>query len=483
MSMLAFFIGITMTTTIGWLLLAVSEGRSPVLGRAERVAYALVFGPTAAMFVVFLCHIYGLTKLNLSGFLVPQIVMILILGIAAWKRGAFVRGQSVALFVPKKIYPLGMTFGIALLCVWTALKIIAGSYDLVSVPTYWDDSFNNWNMRAKMFTVTEVLTLEIPGGNGVTMSAQGVGSYPPMVPLMKTWVSVLRGRWHEGLANGIHVVWFLGLIGVLYFTLRRFVDPLLSALGIWALVSLPLVLIHGSNPYADIVVAAHIVVAVAALLGLKKAIKRDTVLTWSTLFFLSLALLVFTKNEGLVLHLPLLLLTAVAFSIRRNNLVSLADHRRAITNGFLIVATVVLPWVLFKWSEGLTFGNAKAVGEFSLAFNPHVPKAIWLHLSHQPNWLLLPLVLPLAFIAAGKKFWTSPEACIGAFVLAEISVQCLIFLFVPNLGTEAVNQTGISRGLLHIMPVAILLLFLLLRGILKRAMLTSDGVAPIPDMR
>lgn len=459
MNLLAFIFGISITTCLGWLLLAAIEGTKPVLSSGERLSFSVILGPTFSMFIVFVSHIVGLTSLNLAGFLAPLAIAFFILAIVAWKRGSLRFTSDVRPHASAVMYPTWMKIGVLLLCLWTAVKIIAGAYDLVSVPTYWDDSFNNWNMRGKIFFVTQKLTLEIPAGNGVTTSADSVSSYPPMLPMTKTWLSVIRGEWSEPLINGVHLTWFFGLLSALYLILRRSFDRLLSALGIWACVSLPLVLIHGSNPYADIFVASHLLVAIGCLLGIRNAVSAHDVTTWTRLFFVTLGLLALTKNEALVLHIPLLVLAALTFDIRRKNLVSPADHRKTILIGLCSALALVLPWVLFKWTHGLTFGNAKALSGFSIAFNPLVLKAIWFHVTSEPNWLLLPLILPLALWAAGKRFWRTPEAVLGAFVIAEITLQFCVFLFVPSLGTEAIFQTGLSRGLLHIAPLAILLVF------------------------
>ncbi len=470
--MLAFIISVGITTLLGWLSVGLLQRKTPVLGRAEHIVWGITLGPTIGMFSVFLCHVLGLTRLNLTGFLVPQLFLIVILGTISW-RVQLLNCHNSASFVTHIPRPRWMTVGVALLCVWTAIKIAAGSYDLLSVPTYWDDSFNNWNMRGKIFFVTEELQLEIPIGNGVISTGTSVSSYPPMLPLMKTFVSVLQGTWSEPLVNSVHLIWFFGLLSSLYFTLRRSFDPLLSAFGIWAFVSLPLVLIHGTNPYADIVVAAHILLATSALLGLSTAHISREIMSWTKLFFLSLGLLVFTKNEALLLHAPLLLLTAFVCAFRQRNVVTWQQYRATAMFGCSLFLIFVLPWLSFKWMNGLTFGNAKSVSTVSIALNPTVLKAIWFHLTHEPNWLLLPLVLPLSLLAAGRRFWSSPEAPLAVFLLADIVLQFSLFLMVQSLATEAIQQTGLSRGLLQIMPVAILILSFALRdAIFSRAKTT-----------
>lgn len=467
MNILAFVIGVGITTSVGWLLIAIIEGKNPVLTVAERITFAIILGPTLGMFIVFLTHIAGLTRLHLTGFLVPLVIAIVLLTVGAWKRGGLRFTSDVQTVRNTVVYPTWVKTGVVLLCLWTALKIIAGTYSIVSVPTYWDDSFNNWNMRGKIFFVTQELTLEIPAGNGITTAAEGVSSYPPMLPMMKTWLSVIRGEWSEPLVNGLHLIWFFGLIAAVYLLLRRSFDWVVSSLGVWACVSLPLMLIHGTNPYADIFVAAHIVVVMTCVLGIRRATFAEGRAPWIYLFFISIGLLALTKNEALVLHIPLLLLSALLLGIRPNVLGSWSSDKKAIFIGLSGALALALPWIFFKWANDLTFGNAKSLSGISLSFNPVVIKAIWFHLTSEPNWLLLPLALPLSLVAAGKRFWLTPEAVIAAFVFADITLQFCLFIMVPSLGNEAINQTGLSRGLLHIAPLAIILVIFAMQSALR----------------
>lgn len=467
MNILAFVVGIGITTSVGWLLLATIEGRKSILSTGERISFAVILGPTFGMFIVFLSHVVGLTRLNLTGFLAPLAITILLLTIGAWKRGGLRFSSHVRPLANVVANPTWMKVGILLLCIWTALKMIAGAYSLVSVPTYWDDSFNNWNMRGKIFYVTQELVLEIPAGNGVITAADGVSSYPPMLPMMKTWLSAIRGEWSEPLVNGLHLIWFFGLIAAVYLLLRRSFDWVVSSLGVWACVSLPLVLIHGTNPYADIFVAAHIVLVMTCILGMRRAASAEDRAPWIYLFFVSIGLLALTKNEALVLHIPLLSLSALLFGNRPNTLRQWSIHKKTILIGLSSALALALPWILFKWTNGLTFGNAKSISGTSLSFNPVAMKAIWFHLTSQPNWLLLPLALPLTLVAAGKRFWATPEAVVAVFVLANIALQFSLFILVPSLGNEAINQTGLSRGLLHIAPLAIIVLFFAMRSALS----------------
>ncbi len=221
MDLIVFIIGVGIPIVIGWLALLLLERHEPVLAPGERWFWAMTLGPTLLMLIVFVCHIVGVTKLNLVGFLVPAVGSLLVLGMLCMRSGTLaVRSFSPPLAVSRRLSRLTIV-AIALLTLWTVVKVFAGAYELVTVPTYWDDSFNNWNMRGKIFFEHQRIELTIPIGNGTIQTEGGVSSYPVALPMLKTWVSVLRGQWHEPIVNGLHLLWIVGLSGCFYFALRR----------------------------------------------------------------------------------------------------------------------------------------------------------------------------------------------------------------------------------------------------------------------
>ena len=456
MNLLAAIPGILLPAAIGWLTVGLIAHRA-VLTKMEHASWSLILGPTLSMLVVFLLAGAGLTNFSLAGFLVPLILLLLILGGLAWKRRCLLPAYTVP--APFTLPTGWVRYAVIIFGLWTALKLLAGAYDLASVPTYWDDSFNNWNMRGKIFYEMQLPVLEIPVGNGVVQTAQGVSSYPPSLPLFKTWLSVIRGSWQEPLVNGVHLVWLAGLLLTFYVTLRRRYDALTALFGTCLLVSLPLVLIQSMNPYAEIFVASHLLLTVTALFHAAEAEEEGHAGAWMRLSGLSLGLLLFTKNEATVLYAPILLALAALTltTLRRRGI----DVRKTAIAALALFALLALPWIAFKWMNGLTFGNAKAVSGVALGFSGKALFAIWHHLSHEPNEMLLPLALPLALLASGRKALRMPEAVLTLFVIGAVGLQLLLFLFVGALETEAVMQTGLSRGLVQVSPVALLLLILL----------------------
>lgn len=467
MILLILLIGFGLLGTLGWCALRVTEGDAPVLSRAERVVWSLTLGPTLGMLLIFLVHWTGLVQLDIWGYVLPILAAIgVLLGICAKRRLSLL--PRVATHKSDQTAGAAARWAIGILLVWTLVKVVAGSYDLVSVPTYWDDAFNNWNMRGKMFYVQHALVLEIPLTKLETQSAAGVSSYPPTVPMLKAMLSSLRGEWSESLVNSVHAVWYVLLLAVFFLLLRRFTGSTVSGLGVYLLASLPLVLIQGMNPYADVFLALHLLLVMSGLLAVAHADDARAIRSWSALTCLAVGLFVFTKNEALLLYAPLCAIALLWILWRkRSHLGGKRALVRTVSLGLSIVLALVLPWLAFKWTHGLSFGNAKSVSGLAIAFNAKAVHAIWYQLMQEPNFLLLPLVFVLSPLYGWKHLKDPILAVPAALTVLAFLEQSAIFVFTP-LANEAIMQTGVARGQVHIAPIGLLFVVLVWERMLRK---------------
>lgn len=473
MILLWLLLGSLLPALLGWLLLRLLEGRSPVLLRIERIALGFLLGLTLTMFVTFSANVAGLLTFTRMGFLAVQIALVALLFVARfiqWKQlpaqSAISNQQSAmhppSLPVPRA--PLWIKASLAAAIFWTFLKILSGALILISTPAYFDDTLKNWNYRAKVFVQTGVMDA-VPDSAGVVSP---LASYPPTVSLSKTWLTVLSARWNEGLVNLPHVLWFLCAITLLIAALRRRVPGTWALAGGLLFANLPLTLLHGVNAYADVFVSAHLFAAVSALtFGLTEqdAARRSSFLRLGAL---ATALLVFTKNETLLLYLPLLLallIVGLGF-LRRAGRVSRREIKTACAWYAGWITVIALPWLIYKWSHGLTFGNAKAISGTVIGWQPGVLRALGINLFFEGNWHLLFPVLLLLIVARGRSALRSTLAPLLLFVLAAITLQLLLFLM-TSLSVEALMQTGIGRGIVQLSPVMVLLIVLWVRNVFR----------------
>ena len=317
MMFLWLLLGLALPTLSGWLLLSILEGKSPVLQPVERVALGFLLGTTLLMFLSFLGNgVLGIPLTRLGFFGIQAIVTIFLALLFLGQRKTMGASADVPALPRSSALPQWAKILIGILGFWACVKLIAGLVLLTGTPVYFDDVFNNWNKRGKMYYVMEQFTLGTdtedaalpePENDAEAVTTGGVHSYPPTVPLLKTWLAKLAGDWKEGLVNTPHIAWYLCVLILLFHALRRRTDLLWSLCGSFALLSIPLYLVHGTNPYADVFLSAHIFAAVSLLFaGIATHLPRERN-AFLRLGALAAGTLVFTKNTAFALPLPPLL--------------------------------------------------------------------------------------------------------------------------------------------------------------------------------
>lgn len=454
MFLLALLPGIGFPALVGWLALDLIEGKVPVLLRAEKWVLGGVLGLTVTMFFAFFGNILVGIPLTLPGFLSVVTSLLVVLGIPWWLKKA----PAVAPGLPPLEKPsFRITALLAVIGGWVALRVISASVITLLVPSYFDDTTDNWNLRGKMFYFAKNFTLELPWG-GTT----GISSYPPTVSLSKAWLSTFAGSWHEGLVNSIHVAWFFALLLLMYWSLRRLLPIAWATLGTIILASLPLELIHGTNAYADVFLSVHLFAAIVLMMHAVRESSPDRAATWLRLAGFALALVPFTKNEGWALYFPVLFVLYVLTLLwlwRRNTLTT----RNIVANGAMagaMILAVIVPWISFKVLNGLAFGNAKGI-DLNFAWQKGVALSVTVNTFFEGNWsLLFPLFFTLLF-ARWRTALRTPLVLLTAFFAVPYVGQLVAYL-TTGLSTEALLQTGYARGLIHLMPVIVTITTVLL---------------------
>ncbi len=448
-------IGLLLPTIIGWSVLRILEGKTPVLFTGERIVAGLCIGVVGTMFDTFLLHVIGLVPLSFVGMLLVQVLSALLLGGIVYTLKLHQIKSPTVSHQPLRQWQKILT---ALFGVWLVAKLIAGFIFLIG-PPYYDDTMNNWNLRGKAFFVQEEILLEIEPGKGT-----GVASYPQSVPMIKAWLAHLNGEWHEGLVNSIHVVWYACALLLIFYALRRALSLPWAIIGTYVLSSIPLFTMHGIIPYADLYLSVLLFLAVSWLyFGVKESENRR--MSFIRMSSLVTGILIFTKNEALLLHLPPILLLVV-LSIIFAKFSQKEMKSTALWYGIMTLACLI-PWLSYKWYHGLAFGNAKSVSGLSIEWHEGVLQAIAKNTLFEGNWSLLPVIFVGLCIAKWRKVVLSPLGIICGFVFAVWLGQLPIYTL-TELYIEALNQTGYARGLIHLVPLVVFAVTILTHSILHR---------------
>ncbi len=455
----AFIIGLLLPTFTGYLIVRALEYKENVLSWPERLAFALIIGPTGTLWLTDLFALWTGLRITLGFMLGMQILALGIRLFMNWKNRLSPFSAAVRIHRNNNKW---LHLGLGVFLLFGIIKVaLAASVLTFNVPTFFDDSRDNWNFRAKMIVETGVIPVQIP--NEETPGG-GVASYPATIPLMKAWLVSLSGGWSEGLVNSLHLTWLAAAVLLVGGAVarRRTLAWGLAAAG--ALLGLPLLVIHGLHAYVDLCVAVHIAAVILAFYEADQAQSRESFRSWLGLGIAVAALLPALKNEGLVVFFPsagLLLLAVLWRSVRRGDS-STRDAGLALACAIVAAIVTILPWLAFKWYQGLAFGNAHAVSDSVFGWQSGVLNAFRFHLFSEGNWLILPGVaaalLALRWRTAfGDRFVVLTTSCLWIF--AALSG---LFLFNGDLGHEALRQTGYGRAMVQVAVSWMLWVFLLL---------------------
>ena len=432
-------LGTVLPLIVGWLGVCILD-KKQVLGMPEKIAISYLGGSILSMFVVFLLNISVGLPLSWWGYGVVYLVLIGPL--------ALINKQPLRRPRHLRIPRTPLTI---LLTLWIGLKILPASISLLGTPVYYDDVFGNWNMRARVFSETQTIAHALPLGNGAIDSIS-LTSYPPMVPLLKSSYSAFAGAFVEGLVNIPHILWYLCILLLLYGFVVRRLSPIWGLIAIYIFTALPLPLVHASAAYADLLVAA-LLLAIVGLLSRSK--EHPSLLTISSVLT---SLLVFTKNEAILLYVPILVVISILLSVSQPSSVS---RLRAISYQLTAISFITLPWLLYKWFHGLPFGNAKTISDLEILWQPEVLRVFAINTFLEGNWNLLPLLFVCLVILNIKKLRQVHILIPLLFVLFALSEQLGIFVF-TGLSAEAMKQTGLARGILQLIPIVVLISVLLM---------------------
>lgn len=460
MFILIFLLGFLPLLLAGWLAVRALEGKTSVLTRLERLVYGAVIGPVLTMEIVFLLNITNALRLNLLAYLISLLILILPLGFLAWKRGQLSLNSLKSLNSLYSLHsfrslPKGQRLALALVIAWILLKSLSGFVVLLGDPSYNDDVFDNWHYRAKILHHKQMLVVD-PENPGIT-------AYPPTVPMLKVWFAFIHGGWNEQLAGILSPLWYLLCLALVWCALRRSIGINWAIVGLYLASSIPLLWMHGFTPYVDVFVAIHLAAAVLPLFHSLEGTSEHERAAWLRIGALAAALLPMIKNETLLMHLPPVMLLAAAvvvWNLLTGKLTPRSARSPVLAYGAL-VAAILLPWLLYKWSNNLTFGNAKSIRGIELVWQQNVLKSLFITWILEANFLLLPGLFLGLLITRFKKAFLSPAVVLTAFTLIVLLGIMGIFLF-TGLSAEALQQTGSARAVVQLVPLIVVLVMVLM---------------------
>ncbi len=399
---------------LGWVLLCFPRGRPLV---AAHLPAALLLGMYAETLFVGTLIFLGVP-------LAPAVLVMLggvaLLTAIAWQRGAL-RRPALQISRPRWFEVL------VLLSV--AEKVSFALWQLLRTPLYFDDALTHWAGRSR--ALYGGVNWSLDPRSPVWLGYDEAARHYPLLTIVWRAETALCGGWDDLIARADGLLFFLATIATVWLAVLHFSQARwFAALAAFMVAAVPLQAWHAAAGYSDIGVEAFAVAALAALL------RRE----WLLAGVLA-AGTAWTKNDGLVVFLPPLLLGAMLLQLSTNVL------------WFLAGCGTLAPWLFVKFSLALGVAPNKdrfawhpeALGEFySKVLTGPTSSILWIGIAGA----LLYTGRPMIRDATGRALLGILLAALAALFFVYACTESHIWL---------ANEGTIHRSMLQLSASAIVI--------------------------
>ena len=327
---------------------------------------------------------------------------------------------------------------LALLLLSLVARLGLSVWQVTYLPTYDFDAWNNWNLRAKVIYTEGDIPLDqrhpfYLGG--------GISSYPLNDGLFKVWLATTAGEFSDRVVNAASIFYYLFLLAIFYFALPQKMSRLIKLIATYALSSVPLLYFHSHVAYADLLYSIFLFISVMSLFYFITG-------SGNSFFYLSGiagAFGIWTKNEGLSILLPLLLIISVFLLLTRK-----VKFKDFLLHWFFAALTIS-PWLGFRFLYQLHFLSGDS-STFNLVFNPQFVGEMLSSIFLRSHFNLLFLVFFGIVILRFKNIYRDfPLRFLTAVILALFLVYNGIIIFTD----KAYDLSAVNRVNMQLVPLII----------------------------
>jgi len=387
-------------------------------------------------------------KFGLVAIVLPLVLLAVVLSWLAWRRAPGVPGATLrdaATALPRSPALTGAA-RIVWWCViaWLGLRFVLLAIEVGTRPLYPWDAWTQWATKARVYyELGDIVPFLRPGP---WLAANGAAyfdaspEYPPTMPLLQVYNSLLLGRWDDTLMNGAWWQTGLALTLVMYGGLRSLGTTALAALaGAFLVSSLPLANVHVALAgYADLPLAACYTAAALALL--RWIDRRDAGNAVCVLLLAAACTQI--KNPGWFWAATLVPGFIVARWPRHGLRIAFAGFAAA---AVLLVLLARFKLRLFNYELNLTYTPAwgdLAESYFLLG-----------------NWHLLWYGAVAVALVAWRHLFDRALAPLTTIVIAGLMFLFVVFGF-TTASYYITDQTTVNRATLHLAPLVVAFMIL-----------------------
>lgn len=287
--------------------------------------------------------------------------------------------------------------------------------------------------------------------------------YPLNIPLSETFMYLFLGNLNDQLVKIIFPLYFVAILGILYFGIKRISGRTYALLFTLILATVPQFNNFATNAYHDVPFSYYCFAGTLFLLCWFKETKSSEFLYVSAAMT---ALSCWTKNEGFVYGIANIMLLAIFLLINRRNAM-----KRSVLSFFLYIGIILLilaPWLWVKYAANLINSDvgSTTLSQLNIIKQAHKVWPIFYEFQRQifgpKKWNIIWIALIFSMVFYRKKILTKDQKYITISLILIISGYIFVYLIGRDDIRHMVGTTW-SRMLIHFLPLAVYWLASLLK--------------------
>ncbi len=421
------------------------------------ISYGIGLGFISLEMLIF--YLFGV-KFTVYGLLIPWVVLIAVNAIryVAHRDKIVIETRTTESEERYKFLNIFLISGISLEAVYAFFRALIKpieSYDAVAI----------YAIKSKIFFIAKAIPeTYFP----ILIHGFPHPDYPLNIPLSETFFYIAMGSLNDQLVKIIFPLFFLGILILLYYAIRRFASRTYALLFTFLLASIPHFNAYAANAYQELPLSFYYFSSALLLFSWIEDKKSLRPLVLSAIM---VALAGWTKNEGLM-YCAINTVLVLFFSMRTIRKDMTWKTLFAPIAYIVIVGLLLLPWIWIKHKFGI------ANDEINLAnLNPvylfnqiHKLVPIFYELQKQlfgpKKWILLWPVVIFAAALNYRKLFKGIRGYISVSIILAF-LGYILFYMISYVDVVFFASKTWARFLLHFLPLLVLWLAYILKEDVK----------------
>ncbi len=453
METLKLLIAVCIFIFAGWNILYLISSKKNILCFWEKIfaAYGLGIGfITLEMLSFYFLRI----KFSIGLIIIPWVFLFLINSVIYFKKGGRAADEIIPGSGGNIVLNIFLLSGIMIETIYAFFRALVKpmeSYDAVAI----------YAIKAKAL----YLAGSIPGNFFTgTINLFAHPDYPLNIPLCETFIYLFLGSLNDQLVKIIFPLYFAGLLGLLYFVIRRFAGRTYALLFTFLLAAIPQFNAYATNGYLDLPLAYYCFASAVFLFIWFEDTSKAGLLFISAVMA---GLAGWTKNEGLMYCIINISLIAIFFvTNRKKGLVK--RYFIYLSSYIFTIFAISLPWLWIKVSAHLVNSEIN-LSNLTPWYILSQYRRVWPIIYEfqkqflgPKKWNIIWMIFIFLLIVKFKKIFSKDIRYATLFIFFSFGGYVLIYMITSQDLAWHLSSTG-SRFLIHFLPVVIYWMALLLK--------------------